>query len=175
MQPNVRGIGIKISEDLYKFIKEKLVKLNKYLRKILYIDIIIKFERKKYFTEINTSADGLITHAEAEGNDPYISVEKVIDKVVKQVKRYKEKIKSHKISYTSRYPASSISENSEGKKFSQILTTQKVAKPMSIEEAVMQLNLLKKDFFFFLNMNTHYINAIYKNNDGNIVLVEPEI
>ncbi len=175
MQPNVRGIGVQISEDLYKFIKEKLEKLNKYLRNILYIDIIIKFETKKYFTEINTSADGLVTHAEAEGNDPYVSVEKVIDKVVKQVKRYKEKIKSHKISSTSRYPASSISENSEGKKFSQILITQKVVKPMSTEEAIMQLNLLKKNFFFFLNMNTHCINAIYKNDDGNIVLVEPEV
>jgi len=175
MQPNVRGIGVQISEDLYKFIKEKIEKLNKYLRKILYIDIIIKFVRKKYFTEINTSVDGLIIHAEAEGNDPYISVERVIDKVVKQAKRYKEKIKSHKISSTSRYPISSIPENSEGEKFSQIFTTKELVKPMSIEEAIMQLNLLKKNFFFFLNINTHCINAIYKNKDGNIVLVEPEV
>jgi len=174
MQPNVRGIGIQVSEDLYNYIKEKLKKLNKYLQKVLYIDIIIKLERKRFFTEMNTSVDGFIIHAQAESNELYTSIEKVIDKVIKQVKRYKEKIKSHKIP-SFKYPGSSIPKNLKENKSTQFLIRRDIAKPMNVEEAIIELNSIKRNFFFFLNKNTHCINAVYKNNEGNIVLVEPEV
>ena len=110
----------------------------------------------------------------------YSAIDLAVDKLDRQMKKHKEKLRRHKVNttpqrVTSRYnilSSKSIGENQQPK----IIKTENVfAKPMSLEEAVMQLGLLNNDFLVFINASTGKVNVIYHRKDGDYGLVEPEV
>jgi putative sigma-54 modulation protein len=109
----------------------------------------------------------------------YAAIDAVIDKIERQLVRYKEKIKTHKPNGDEHgrqlskriFEAESI-EASTGSVV--IKTTTETAKPMSVEEAVMQMDLLHKDFIVFTDADSSEINVLYRRKDGNYGLIEPQ-
>jgi putative sigma-54 modulation protein len=108
----------------------------------------------------------------------YAAVDAVIDKIERQLKRYKEKIKAHKPSqghgreiFKKVFEAESIEGDSEAVV---IRTRTETAKPMAVEEAVMQMDLLHKDFIVFTDAVSNEINVLYRRKDGNFGLIEPQ-
>ncbi|MBC8017955.1 MAG: HPF/RaiA family ribosome-associated protein, partial [Verrucomicrobia bacterium] len=107
------------------------------------------------------------------------AIDAVIDKIERQLKRYKEKIKAHKPTGDERgrqfskkiFEAESIEASSEPVV---IRTQTETAKPMSVEEAVMQMDLLHKDFIVFTDAVNNDINVMYRRKDGNFGLIEPQ-
>lgn len=108
----------------------------------------------------------------------YAAVDAVLDKIERQLKRYKEKLKDHKPSDNNGramskkvFNAESIESNPEPV----VITTKtETAKPMAVEEAVMQMDLLHKDFLVFTDAVTGEINVLYRRKDGNFGLIEPQ-
>ncbi|RLE14126.1 hypothetical protein DRI96_01875, partial [Candidatus Aerophobetes bacterium] len=108
--------------------------------------------------------------------DLYSSVEDAIDKVVRQSKKYKEKKKSHRVTVGAKNPRLGMrvgGEETEDRP-AVVKVKRELAKPMSVDEAVMQLNLSKDNFFVFLNAETNNVNVIYRREDGTFGLIEPE-
>jgi len=176
MQIDISGSRISITEEIDKYIKKKLNKLNKYFRRIFSVRVTLKAEKKGYLTEINVTADGVTIHGNEVDSDLHNSIEAAVDKVNRQARKHKEKVKSHRSRDTSEkrtsYPSSLASASTEHKT---IYTTKEIAKPMTADEAVMQLEMEKNRFFVFLNSNTNQINVVYKREDGSFVLIEPQI
>ncbi|MFQ5835389.1 MAG: ribosome hibernation-promoting factor, HPF/YfiA family [bacterium] len=178
MKVEVSRTHVPVTADLEKHIRKKLQKINKYLRRVFSARVRLKLEKKRYLTEINVVADGLTIHGDGSSPDLYISVETAIDKVNKQAKKFKEKIKSHRfrMRIKKKSSLSTVSQGSPYSNYSQIThITREIARPMTVDEAARELSLLQDRFFFFLNTDTDQINVLYLADDGNFALIEPQI
>ncbi len=167
------------SEALKAYAEEKLDRVAKYIDEPVSVQVFFTVEKKiRHIAEIVISAKGITTKASEETNDMYAAIDAVIDKIERQLKRYKEKIKAHKPNNDGNgrqisrkvFDAESIEASAEPVI---IKTRTEIAKPMSIEEAVMQMDLLHKDFIVFSDADNNEINVLYRRKDGNFGLIEP--
>ncbi|RII30685.1 MAG: ribosomal subunit interface protein [Geobacter sp.] len=167
------------SDSLKSYAEEKLERVAKYIDEPTSAQVYFAVEKKiRHIVEIVISAKGVNTKASEATNDMYAAVDAVIDKIERQLKRYKEKIKAHKPNGEERgrqiskkiFQAESIEANTEPVV---IRTKTETAKPMSVDEAVMQMDLLHKDFIVFTDSVSSEIHVLYRRKDGNYGLIEP--
>ncbi len=165
---------------LREYAVEKASKIRNYFGEPNEITIVLSSEKHRYTAEVTLKAGRITANAKEETEDLYSAVDAAVDKVDRQIKKHKDKIKHHKQGsmpqpVTSRYnilSSKSLGENEQPK----IIKTENVfAKPMSLEEAVLQFGLLKNDFLVFINASTGKINVIYHRKDGDYGLIEPEV
>lgn len=167
------------SEALKSYAEEKLGRVQKYIDEPIVAQVFLTVEKIRHIAEITINAKGITIKASEETNDMYAALDAVIDKIERQMRRYKERLKAHK-------PAS---ESEERKVKKTILEAESIEqqqepviirsktfsiKPMSVEEAVMQMDLLHKDFLVYRDAATEGINVIYRRKDGNYGLIEPQ-
>jgi len=169
------------SEALKTYAEEKLERMAKYIDSPINVQVYFAVEKKiRHIVEIVITAKGINTKASEATNDMYAAVDAVIDKIERQLKRYKEKIKAHKPNGDERgrqiskkiFHADSIESSSEPLV---IRTRTETAKPMSVDEAVMQMDLLHKDFIVFTDAVNNELSVLYRRKDGNFGLIEPQL
>lgn len=167
------------SDALKSYAEEKLERVKKYIDEPVVAQVFLTVEKIRHTAEVTMTAKGITIKAAEETNDMYAAIDAVVDKIERQLRRYKERLKAHKPANESRdrkvlksvVAAESIEQSQEpviirSKTFS--------IKPMSVEEAVMQMDLLHKDFLVYTDSATENINVIYRRKDGNYGLIEPE-
>lgn len=168
------------SDALKSYAEEKLERVVKYIDAPINVQVYFTVEKKiRHIVEIVITAKGVNTKATEATNDMYAAIDAVIDKIERQLKRYKEKIKAHKPNGDERgrqiskkvVQAESIEENAEPVI---IRTKTETAKPMSVDEAVMQMDLLHKDFIVFTDSINNELSVLYRRKDGNFGLIEPQ-
>jgi len=167
------------SEALKSYAEEKLERVTKYIDEPIAAHVYFTVEKIRHIVEIVISGRGITTKASEATNDMYAAVDAVLDKIERQLKRYKEKLKAHKSDSESNgrtmskkvFQAEGLETNSEP---IVITTKTETAKPMAVEEAVMQMDLLHKDFLVFTDAVTGEINVLYRRKDGNFGLIEPQ-
>jgi putative sigma-54 modulation protein len=168
------------SEALKAYAEEKLERTAKYIDEPISAQVYFTVEKKiRHIVEIVITARGISTKASEATNDMYAAIDAVIDKIERQLKRYKEKIKTHKPNGDVHgrqlskkiFQAASIEDSAEPVV---IRTKIETAKPMSVEEAVMQMDLLHKDFLVFTDAVSGEIKVLYRRKDGNFGLIEPQ-
>ena len=166
------------SEALKNYAEEKLERVAKYIDEPISAQVYFTVEKIRHIVEIVISGRGITTKASEATNDMYAAVDAVLDKIERQLKRYKEKLKAHKPAGEGNgrtmskkvFHAESLDTNPEPV----VITTKtETAKPMSVEEAVMQMDLLHKDFLVFTDAGSAEINVLYRRKDGNFGLIEP--
>lgn len=172
MNVEISGIRVTMTEEIDEFIRKKIKKVERYLRNITSSHVILKSEKGGFETEINIHTKGSTINAREIADELYASIEGAIKKIVVQCKKYKEKTTERK-KKAHRASEHLIREDEEREKQKAVVVQRESAKPMEIEEALTQLNLSDHNFLIFLNARTGQINAIYKKDDGSIVLVEP--
>jgi putative sigma-54 modulation protein len=167
------------SDALKSYAEEKLERVAKYIDEPTTAQVYFSVEKIRHIVEIVISAKGINTKASEATNDMYAAVDSVIDKMERQLRRYKEKIKAHKPNGEERgrqiskkiVQAESIETDAEPVI---IRTKTETAKPMSVDEAVMQMDLLHKDFIVFTDSSSSDIHVLYRRKDGNFGLIEPQ-
>lgn len=167
------------SDALKSYAEEKLERVTKYIDAPINAQVFFTVEKIRHIVEIVINAKGVSTKASESTNDMYAAVDAVIDKIERQLKRYKEKIKAHKPNGDERgrqiskkiYQAESIESNQEPVV---IRTKTETVKPMSVEEAVMQMDLLHKDFIVFTDAASIELSVLYRRKDGNFGLIAPQ-
>ena len=119
-------------------------------------------------------ADGVLIQASEDTEEMYSSIDLLLEKLERRVRKYKEKLTDHKQETAkSEGIAAAVSAHPEDHIPRIIRTKRFDLKPMHPEEAVMQMELLDKQFFIFANAGSGHINVIYRRNDGNVGLIEP--
>ena len=168
------------SDALKAYAEEKLERVTKYIDSPINVQVYFSVEKKiRHIVEIVINSKGISTKASEATHDMYASIDAVIDKIERQLVRYKEKIKAHKPNGDEHgrqlskriFEADSIEASTDSVV---IKTTTETAKPMSVEEAVMQMDLLHKDFIVFTDADSSEINVLYRRKDGNYGLIEPQ-
>jgi putative sigma-54 modulation protein len=133
----------------------------------------------RHKVEVSLTAKGITIKATEETSDMYAAIDGVLDKLDRQLKRYKDKIKDHKPSRGRErrvektiYTAESIDEGHPEPSI--IRSDSFQVKPMSVDEAVMQMDLLDKEFLVFTDSLSAEINVVYRRKDGNYGLIVPQ-
>ncbi len=174
MQINVTFRHTKPSDDLKEYVKERYSRLTKYSDSPMNIHVVLSAEKFRNTAEVVVSGDGIRAAAKQEHDDLRAAIDLVLDKIERQLKKFREKIKNRRHSGTSG-PGTQLSESSaEEVGQDPVITITKInSKPMSIEEAADQLQISGGGFLAFLNADTNRVNVIYWRKDGGLGLLEP--
>jgi putative sigma-54 modulation protein len=173
MQVTVNGRHIEVTDSLKKYATEKFGRLDKYLPKAVQAIITLSVVKKvHHIAEAAIKSNGLLIQASEETDEMYSAIDLLVEKIERRVRRYKEKLVDHK--HQSSKPEAALSSAPSEDRVPEIIRTKRFdLKPMLPEEAVMQMELLDKDFFIFANAGSGLVNVIYKRKDGNVGLIEP--
>lgn len=172
MKIQVRGRNVETTDALKDYIGKRLGKLDKYIDNLGEAQVTLTVERGFHRIEVTIPINGMILRGEESTGDMYASTDLVVEKLEKQIEKYKGKLQKRGARYVNdqRKPAV-IQEDEEPR----LVRTKRFAiKPMTVEEAVLQMNLLGHNFFVFSNADTELVNVVYKRKDGNYGLIEPE-
>jgi len=173
MNITVTGRHMEVTDALKTYAEDKVKKLEKYLPAGAEAVITLGVEKFRRKAEVQIKVNGILIQAQDETDEMYSSIDKVLDKLSRRVRKYKEKLKDKKGRGEEKL-AAVAAEEGQVERIPEIIKTKRFdMKPMTAEEAVMQMELLDKDFFVFSNITTGDLNVIYKRNDGNIGLIEP--
>jgi putative sigma-54 modulation protein len=178
MQITITGKNMEITPAIKQYAEEKLVKMHKYLESIFDAHVILSLQKYLHIAEITLHVNGITIRAEERSGDMYSSLDLVMDKIERQLRKYKEKIVAHGLRKGNRMTTNKLaaSLNAEtGDEPGKILRTKRFPiKPQYADEAIMQMELLGHSFYVFRNADTEEINVIYKRKDGNYGLIEPD-
>jgi len=177
MQISVIGRHLEATDALKQYATERFQRLEKYLPRNSNATITLSVVKKlHHIADASIKANGVLIQATEETGEMYSSIDLLFEKIEQRVRRYKERLTDHK--HQPGKPevaaAGSASEAPGEDRAPQIIKTKRFdLKPMEPEEAIMQMELLDKDFFIFSNIASGHITVIYRRKDGNIGLIEP--
>jgi putative sigma-54 modulation protein len=178
MQVTVTFRHIEPTEPLRQYAADKLQRLSKYLHRPMGAHVILSVLKKNHRAEINLSANGTSLFSEEVTNDLYSAIDLALDKIERQVKKLNAKRKNHQAEHT--LPGLRLQilspDRVDERGAPEIIRTRRIpAKPMSIDEAVMQIDLTNNEFFVFRNAQSESLSVIYRRKDGNYGLIENDI
>jgi putative sigma-54 modulation protein len=172
MQVMVTFRRVEPTEGLRKYAEEKVQRVRKFLRRPIEAHVILSVEKQRHIAEVQVTANHLNINATEETGDLYSAIDLAMSKIERQVKKQVAKHKDRK-GANNVVPLPALT--STGRRGGSVIRTQRVAvKPMSVDEAVMELKLLKNDFLLFKNAATESLSVVYRRKDGNYGLIEPE-
>lgn len=172
---NFTGKNVEVTEALKDVTNRKLKRLDKYFQKDVVGNVIFSVERNWKILEITINLPGTILRVEESSDDMYTSIDKAVDVLERQIRKYKTRLqKRNQTGETIRFENVIPLKEDEDEKPKIVKTKRFGMKPMSAEEAVLQMELLRHNFFVFMNADTEEVSVVYKRKDGNYGLIEPE-
>jgi putative sigma-54 modulation protein len=176
MQTSVTFKNVDTSEHLKSYVQEKLDRLDKFLDNPAEANVVLRVEKFRHIAEVNINGDRLNVIGKEETDDMYSAIDMVLDKLEKQIKKNKQKIRDHRGGAKGRnnkigsYIDTAIREEEP----SEPIRVKNIEyKPMDVEEAVMQIGLVEDNFLVFTNAKTDKVNVLYRTTDGSLGLIQP--
>ena len=173
----VSGRNINVTQALRDKAESKLSKLNKFFDEDTDVNVTFNVEKNDQIVEVTIPFKGMIFRAEQSNSDMYTSIDKVIDVLERQIVKNKKRLeKRFKGEHNLKFDHFDFihEENDFDTDDNQITKIKRFSmKPMSSEEAILQMNLLGHEFFMFRNSDNSHISVIYQRSDGNYGLIEP--
>ncbi len=173
MKVIITSKNMNASDHLKETIESKLDRLGKYFSNDIVANVTLSMEKGRQKIEATINAKGTIFRAEETTNDIYTGVDGVIEKLSSQMSRFKTKLqrkhKDHKEFQFADLPEIAGEELEEMRV---VRRKQFDLKPMNVDEAIMQMELLEHTFFVFLNVESDTVNVVYKRKDNDYGLLE---
>lgn len=180
MQTSVTFINLDPSDALKDYAREKLDRFDKYVDNPATANVVLTVEKFRHIADINISADGFVVNGHEETSDMYSAIDMALDKIEKQIKKNKTKYKKRRSaaarSKMSRYEAVEgmpPGEEAEAAPSRVVRMKNIDYKPMDVDEAVLQMELINDNFLVFTNAQTERVNVLYRLKDGNFGLIQP--
>lgn len=179
MKLSLRTKNVELSEALKNYVTKRLTRLERYLDGIDEVQVMLRLERDRHVVEVTIPLDSLVLRAEEQTGDMYTSVDLVVEKLEKQIAKYKTRLAKRVRGLAGRDTQEGAAiagqAREEGEEKPPIARVKRFPmKPMSVEEAILQMNLLGHSFFVFANAETEQVNVVYRRRDGQYGLIEPE-
>lgn len=173
----IRTIGknIEVTDALKSSVEKKLSKLEKYFGESVNATATLSVQRNLKKIEVLIPFNNVMLRAEEKNDDMYSAIDLVIDKLEGQIRKQKTKLQKRNYEDSLRFQNILSYDEDLSNGEPEIVKTKKFAiKPMSDEEAVLQMELLGHDFYVYKSSNTNQVNVLYKRKDGNYGLIEQE-
>lgn len=178
MKVKVVSKNIEVTPAIKEMVEKKISKLDKYFDPNIEAKATLSVQKNSQIVEVTIPFNGVILRVEESTEDMYKSIDLVEEKLQRQIRKQKTKLSRKNSGGSLRYPdfyAVDINESEEDKDTSKIVKTKSFnVKPMSEEEAILQMELLGHNFFVYQDAKSSKVNVMYKRKDGNYGLIEPD-
>lgn len=178
MQIQITAKNMVLTDAIKSYAEKKVGRLEKYFDHISEATIVLEIQKNLHIVEVLIAAKGVFMKGLEKSEDLYASIDLATDKIEKQLVKYKEKLKNKKLHdkefeaplklnvFDTASVESMVDDNIV------VISKHIPVKPMDVEEAVMQMDLLNKQFFVFRNAEDNQLAVVYVRDDGNIGLIE---
>ena len=181
----VQGKHIAVTPALREYAEEKLGRITRYFDHVQEAQVVLSVERRRgnvgraQVVEVTVRGDGVLLRGEEASPDMYASIDLVVEKLKKQIERYRSKFIDRRRLEESRKKTRAMAQADRalraGPREPQVVRVKRFAmKPMTPEDAALQMELLGHDFFAFRNASSLEVNVVYKRADGNYGVIEPD-
>lgn len=179
MQVTVQGRQVEVPRPLEDNLRARLEALAERYGFVLEATVVLDQQRSWYSAEVTLHAKHQVIRAEERSNDLGVATDSALDKLEKQLRRHKGRLlqRSRAASSTDAPPLTSIASDEPDEEYTapRVVRTKKISvKPMSVEEAALQMELLGHDFYVFTNDESNDLNVVYRRRSGDIGLIQPE-
>lgn len=170
----IRGEKVEITEAIKKYITEKIGKLDKYFSnpEEIKANVLVRIRGVEQIVEVTIPIKKIVLRCEERDEDLYKAIDLASDKLERQLRKNKTKMMKQKKNVTK---AIRFEEMEPIEEKEEIVKRKKIEmKPMSEEEAMMQMDLIDHDFFVYKDVETKTVNVIYKRKDGTFGIIETD-
>ncbi|GAA0137566.1 ribosome-associated translation inhibitor RaiA [Paenibacillus sp. YSY-4.3] len=182
MNFSIRGQQIEVTDALRDYVDKKLSRLDKYFEAPPTSEgyVTLSVVRGLHTVEVTIPLTGVVLRAEDRSDDMYASIDAVVDKLERQIRKHKTKINrkfrqegSLKSLFVENGASVAVDET-DSDELEVVRTKRFTMKPMDVEEAILQMNMVGHNFFVFSNIDSKELNVVYRRNDGKYGLIEQD-
>ncbi len=181
----VQGKHMQVTPALREYAEAKLGRIVRYFDQVHDAQVVLSVERrgelgKAQVVEVTVQGDGVVLRGEEASSDMYASIDLVAEKLKKQIEKYRSRVIDRRRIIESRKKTAQIAASRRAlrrpdARESDVVRVKRFAmKPMTAEDAALQMELLGHDFFVFRNAQTMEVNVVYRRTAGNYGVIEPE-
>jgi putative sigma-54 modulation protein len=179
MRLQVKGKNLEVSDSIREYAEQKIGKLGRHLNDPTRVEVELAVEKNPSISdnqvaEATVWTKGPVLRARESSSDMKASIDRLADKLQRQVKRYRQKRRSRG-SRQEREQPTGVPLGGDGTEPMIVKSKQFPVNPMTPEEAVLQLELVGHDFFVFQNADSDVVNVVYRRRDGHYGLIEPQV
>ena len=189
MQLNITFRHFDPIDSLKNYAREKVERANKYLDRAGEAHVVLSLERHLHHADITIHSGAFVLRGREKSEDMYASIDLAMDKIERQLRRYKERLKHHhgqdrvhhrqdlvahlKVRHdVVEMPNPESTPDSNDAPARVIKTNDLLVKRMNVDEAIMQMDLMNNDFLVFTNVSTQEMNVVYRRKDGHYGLID---
>lgn len=167
---------VNLRDNFKERVEKKLAKFNKLFSEDAAAAVVVTLEKNRQTVEVTIRDNRMVYRAESTQNEMNDAIDRVVDILSRQIRKNKtrleKRIKSGSIDeFISELPAQEPDEPEDD--FRIVRKKQVLVKPVTVEEAILEMNMINHDFFMFINADTNEVNVVYKREDGNYGVLEP--
>lgn len=179
MNYNIRGQRFQVTDALRDYVEKKLNRLERYFETPIAseINVTLSVTKGQHAVEVTIPLVGVMLRAEEKSEDMYASIDMVVDKLERQIRKHKTKVnrkfrQGSGVRALFREEGSAVSVLEEEDDLELVRTKRHTLKPMDVEEAILQMNMVGHNFFVFANAESKEVNVVYRRSDGKYGLIE---
>jgi putative sigma-54 modulation protein len=185
MQVNITARHLELTNALADYVRKKVEKCERYFDQLVWAQVILSVEKYRQVAEIVIHGSKITFRAKEESIDLYAAFDLAIDKMEKQLRKHKEKAKIHRkmpkmtpaAARKAAQAAEKVLASAALESATHVITEVRRfdVKPVSIQDAINEMNIMGYTFYMFLNSGTSHINVVYRRDNGSYGLLEPEM
>lgn len=166
---------VNLRDNFKERAEKKLLKFEKLFSEDAAVNVVVTLEKKRQTVEITIRDNGMVYRAESTMEEMNDALDKVVDILMRQIRKNKtrleKRIKTGIIEdFVMQNPETDEMEDDD---YKVVRKKQVIIKPISVDEAILEMNMVNHNFFMFINAETDDVNVVYKRADGNYGLLEP--
>ena len=174
----VRGKNMEVTPALKDYVEKRVGKVTKYFDQVGEITVLLTVSKGRHIVEVTVPVEGgVLLRGEEATMDMYTSIDLVVEKLERQIHKHKTKLQRR---FRGGFKADMVAEGDgpaarvdTAEDYSIVKTKRFAVKPMDVQEAIMQMNMVNHDFFVFRDSETEEVSVVYRRTDGNYGLIQP--
>ncbi len=172
---------VNLRDNFKERAEKKLKKFERLFSEDAAVNVVVTLEKNRQTVEITVRDNGMVFRAESTMDEMNDALDKVVDILMRQIRKNKtrleKKIKSESISdfVMANFGGSDAEDESDAEddEYQVVRKKHVMIKPISVDEAILEMNMINHNFFMFINAETDDVNVVYRRADGNYGLLEP--
>lgn len=165
---------VNLRDNFKERCEKKLSKFNKLFSENAEASVVVTLEKNRQTVEVTIRDNNMTYRAESTMTEMNDALDRVVDILMRQIRKNKTKLgKRLKSGSINDFIVMLPDDEPEETEFELVRRKQILIKPLSIDEAILQMNMINHDFFMFINSETGQTNVVYRREDGNYGLLEP--
>ena len=173
MTVRVRGINVEATQALKEYVEKRVAVLEKQFKQVSDITAVLKVQKGFHTVELTLVASSIVLRAQETTKDMYSSIDLVVDKIERQIHKYKTRLMKRKYNNFREITPTHEGDVAE-EDFKVVRNKRYNLRPMNVEEAILQMNLVNHDFFIFFNDDEKATSVVYRRKDEDYGLITLE-